>query len=80
MVRPIDDPTEYPECSKCHAELEWEECHEGCEDGWFYPGEDDPIQYDPDEAHACHLCSGKGGWWWCPSCSSVAVAEQRGTQ
>lgn len=53
-------------CALCHAEMEWEECGAGCEDGYFDAYEEDPLFYDPGDLLPCHQCNGQGGSWWCP--------------
>lgn len=45
--------------------MEWEECHSGCDDGYFDGYEDDPIYYQPGDLVICHNCRGEGGTWWC---------------
>lgn len=54
-------------CALCHHEMEWEECHSVCDDGYFDGYEDDPIYYQPGEMIACSNCRGEGGTWWCPN-------------
>lgn len=53
-------------CAKCNSEMEWEDCHAGCDDGYFDGYEDDPLWYQPGEMVRCHECGGEGGTWWCP--------------
>jgi hypothetical protein len=54
-------------CAQCDYEMEWEDCHSGCEDGYFDGYEEDPNWYHPGELVSCHECGGEGGSWWCPN-------------
>lgn len=67
LVRESD---EYgPDCPKCGAEMDWEECEECDGEGGWYPHEISPIEYpDPDELSPCQICDGAGGWWRCGAC------------
>ena len=70
-----------PPCPRCGGQTDWQECENGCDEGYFYPGEDDPIQYDPDEELSCDVCQGQGGWWMCVNSFECCTAEgaKRGT-
>ena len=35
----------YPVCQTCGSPMEWEECGNGCEDGYFWLYEEDPLWY-----------------------------------
>jgi len=56
-----------PVCTVCGADMEWEDCWNGCDDGYFDLYDEDPINYAPDEEYeTCDICKGKGGYWVCP--------------
>lgn len=77
----ILDDSLAPACPRCGGDMEFEDCTEGCDEGYFYPYDYSPIEYEPDEAEPCHLCNGKGGWWFCGNSESWCTAEgqRRGT-
>lgn len=52
-------------CAACSCECEWEQCHAGCEDGYFDGYEEDPLWYDEGDLVPCNECGGHGGSWWC---------------
>lgn len=60
------------DCLRCGGELEWEECHEGCDDGWWDMHEEDPMAYEPGETEWCLVCQGEGGWLACPRCMGAS--------
>lgn len=70
-----------PDCPRCGGGLEWANCSEGCDEGWFEPYEWNPTEYLPDERTPCHLCWGKGGWWFCWNSEAFCTSEgaKRGT-
>lgn len=54
-------------CALCHYECDWEDCHAGCDDGYFDGYEEDPLLYDPGDLTECPECGGRGGSYWCPN-------------
>lgn len=55
------------ECDICGAELEWTECYNGCDEGYFDEHNYDPVNYAPREAFTkCEVCKGEGGYLQCP--------------
>lgn len=46
--------------------MEWEDCWNGCDDGYLSLYDEDPLFYDEDDQEVCDICDGKGGWWVCP--------------
>lgn len=62
------DPPYYssPECPRCGGEMDFEDCEApGCEDGYYYPYENNPLEYEPNERERCTMCDGYGGTWFC---------------
>lgn len=55
-----------PTCTVCGAPMEWQDCWNGCDDGYFDLYDEDPLWYDEDDVQACDICDGKGGYWVCP--------------
>lgn len=55
-----------PVCTVCGAPMEWQDCWNGCDDGYFDLYDEDPLWYDEDDVQACDICDGKGGYWVCP--------------
>lgn len=65
-------PEDY--CANCGAFLDWVDCWNGCDDGWFDEYEDDAINFAPGEEYRqCSQCEGKGGWLVCGNCYPQAV-------
>ena len=54
---------------------EWEECWNGCEDGFFNMYDDDPLFYDEDDTEVCEICQGMGGYWVCPNAENHPKEE-----
>ncbi len=54
-------------CKICGAELEWVDCWNGCDDGFFDGYEEDPLWYDPGDLIPCSACRGNGGYLECPN-------------
>ena len=52
---------EFPVCSVCGIPMEWQDCWNGCEDGFFNMYEEDPFFYDEDDTEVCEICKGQGG-------------------
>lgn len=57
-------------CVVCGLYREWEDCWNGCDDGYHYPYDEDPLWHDEDDTELCNVCRGKGGWWVCPNASN----------
>jgi len=53
-------------CAICGQPLEWENCWNGCDDGFIDRHDEDPLWYDEDDVEECDICDGAGGWWICP--------------
>lgn len=56
-----------PCCKLCGAILEWEDCWNNCDEGYFDMYEEDPEWYDYGDVEKCAECHGKGGYWVCPN-------------
>jgi hypothetical protein len=54
-------------CPVCGTCMEWEDCWNGCDDGYFDMYEEDPLWYDEDDVEVCDICEGRGGYWVCPN-------------
>lgn len=53
-------------CSVCGAEMFWEDCWKGCDDGYFDEYDCDPVNFtEGDEMTPCDECHGKGGYLTC---------------
>ena len=53
-------------CPTCGLPLVWEDCWNGCDDGYFDEYDYDPINYSPGEyMRPCDICHGIGGYWIC---------------
>lgn len=76
-----DDEDFGPACLRCGGDMDWEDCTDGCDEGYWSPYEVNPNEYDPDELEACQVCNGKGGWWICVNSPEFCASEgaQRGT-
>lgn len=59
-------PQQEPTCEICSQPMEWEDCWNGCDDGYLSLYDEDPLFYDEDDQEVCDICDGKGGWWVCP--------------
>lgn len=61
-----DDET----CPKCgHYPTRYRDCTEiGCDDGFIWLYEDDPLWYGEDDYEVCEVCHGTGIQRWCPAC------------
>ena len=60
-------------CPVCGLDMEWEDCWNGCEDGFFNLYDDDPLWYDEDDTEVCEICKGQGGYWVCPNAENHTV-------
>ena len=63
---------EEPLCPTCSSYMVWEDCWNGCDDGYFDLYDEDPLWYAEDKREICDICKGKGGYW---GCSSVQCHE-----
>lgn len=52
-------------CPDCQYDLEWIDCWNGCDDGYFDGFEEDPLWYDEGDEIRCDVCKGKGRWNGC---------------
>lgn len=62
------DEEQYPLCPRCQTAMDWDDCWQGCDEGYTHAGElfdMDPLWYDEDDVRPCHICEGKGGWYRC---------------
>lgn len=50
-------------CPVCGLDMEWEDCWNGCDDGYF---DNDEFDED-DDFEICSVCHGHSGWWVCSS-------------
>lgn len=62
---------EYPHdedmrCPTCGCGMEWQDCWNGCDEGYLSLYDEDPLWYDEDDTEVCSVCDGRGGWWVCP--------------
>lgn len=64
---PLDDDMT---CEFCGAQKEWEDCWNGCDDGYLSLYDEDPLFYDEDDQELCPICDGDGGWWVCPNAAN----------
>ena len=64
-----------PVCAVCGMCMEWEDCWNGCEDGFFNLYEEDPLFYDEDDTEVCEICKGQGGYWVCPNAENHPKEE-----
>ena len=64
-------------CTICGSPLEWEECWNGCDDGYFDMYDEDPLWYDEGE-EMCEICRGTGGYWVCPNAKNHEQSEGQG--
>lgn len=56
--------------------MDWIDCWNGCDDGWFDEYETDAINFAPgEEWRPCDICESEGGWLVCGSCNPDVVAE-----
>jgi hypothetical protein len=55
------------QCARCGSSCYWEDCSNGCEDGYLNRYEEDPLWYDNDYDQLCEICCGRGGWQLCDS-------------
>ena len=56
---------ELPACESCGSDLEWVDCWNLCEDGWFDEYELVRWWGWDGELSRCDVCRGEGGWWVC---------------
>ena len=54
-------------CPKCGCELEYADCWNICDEGYFDGYEEDPLWYGPGDMYACDVCEGTGYLPYCPS-------------
>lgn len=66
-----------PGCPICGSFLEWEECWNGCEDGYFDGYEEDPLWFDEGDVYPCSICFGHGGFWVCPNADRHPVLSSQ---
>lgn len=65
--QPADEEIQENICPTCGSPLEWEDCWNGCDDGYFDDlYDEDPLWYDEGDTEMCTVCNGRGGWWVCP--------------
>lgn len=69
---------DYPFCSICGGPMEWEDCWNGCDDGYFDMYDEDPLWYDEGDLEMCEICKGMGGYWLCPNAKNHQTAEGQG--
>lgn len=64
-------------CGYCGWSMTWQDCEECGGEGYWYPHEVSPIEYDPDEAEPCQICLGDEGWYRCdnPECRGALGEE-----
>ncbi len=67
---------DWPTCDKCGGGLEWDDCTNGCDEGYFDLYDEDPVYYDEHDVEPCQICQGQGGWWLCPTCRERALAAR----
>ena len=60
-------------CPTCGNEMDWVDCWNGCDDGWFDEYEINPIEALPGELSRCDVCNGDGGYLVCPVCHPDAL-------
>lgn len=61
-----DDDPQFTTCPICGGEMEWADCWNGCDDGYFDEYETDAINYaEGEEFTPCGECHGNGGYWIC---------------
>ena len=53
----------------CGAILDWKDCGNGCDEGYFDMYEEDPSWYDYGDFEECEECHGRGVYWVCPNVS-----------
>ena len=70
-----DERDEIATCSVCGCDLEWEDCWNGCDEGYFDGYDDDPLWYDPGDLILCSECGGRGGYLACPNAEHHERAE-----
>ena len=70
-----DECNEIATCSICGCTLEWEDCWNGCDEGYFNGYDDDPLWYDPGDLILCSECRGRGGYLACPNAEHHVQAE-----
>lgn len=58
-------------CTKCQAEVEYEDCWNCGGEGGRDLYEEDPLAYLPDEWADCTECDGRGTNPFCPNCGVV---------
>jgi hypothetical protein len=77
---PDEEP--FATCKVCGCILEWMDCWNGCDDGYFDEYEDDPINADPGDLRPCPECRGEGGFLECPNAEHHAqiLAERQAGQ
>lgn len=55
-----------PTCKHCGSPMQWEDCWNGCDEGYFDASDEDPINFsEGEEFEVCNVCNGREGWWWC---------------
>lgn len=63
-------------CKTCGSVMEWEQCWNGCEDGFFNMYDEDPLWFDEDDVEICEICNGMGGYWVCPNVENHAKTTE----
>ncbi len=76
IIEYYEDEPSGPFCKRCGGDMEWVECYNGCDDGFFDGYETDPLWYSPGELARCSVCEGKSGWWECFHCQDAAAKEE----
>lgn len=47
----MSEPDDIPTCPICGAEMAWEDCWKGCDDGFFDAYESDPVNFAEGEVY-----------------------------
>lgn len=61
---------EWPICEICGSLMTWEDCWNGCDDGYFDMYDEDPLWYDEGDLELCEICHGHGWYYICPNASN----------
>lgn len=67
-------------CFICGNYMEWEDCWNGCDDGYHNLYDEDPLWYDEDDIEVCTICEGRGGYWVCPNAGNHSKEIEQFTQ
>ena len=63
-------------CAICGSFMFWEDCWNGCEDGYLDCFEEDPMWYDEGDVRICDVCEGKGGFYICSNTKNHPTATR----